>query len=316
MTAVEVLKRFTTSMIEVHENLDVLCLAGGIESDPAYPTWCPYFSPTRERSQGMNPAAMAYGYIEPVQFRASRASKPDLKFIREGNTIAIKGFRLDVVDGISFSSSRDGVIKPLVQPVRRQVVYGTAEEVINAIWQTLVAGLNRNVEPFSVAPNTFGHLYAERSKLLDSHQQTSSPQGSSHGDVLFDRWYKGNRSFVVGAKTLQQWSEHARSRIALQPVDTPTVSQQWGEFEGNVGGVLNRRRFVTTFWGYIGVCPDETIPGDLICILLGGNMPLVLRTVGDHFQFIGECYIHGVMGSEMMEYLSKGLFEIEEFEVH
>jgi tetratricopeptide (TPR) repeat protein len=50
MTAVEVFKRFTASMIEVRKIIDVLCLAGGIESNPAYPTWCPYFSPTRERS--------------------------------------------------------------------------------------------------------------------------------------------------------------------------------------------------------------------------------------------------------------------------
>jgi hypothetical protein len=75
----------------------------------------------------MNPAAIAYRHIEPVQFRASRASKPDLRFVREGDAIAIKGFRFDVVDGVSFSSSRNGVIKSLVQPVRTQVVYSTAE---------------------------------------------------------------------------------------------------------------------------------------------------------------------------------------------
>jgi tetratricopeptide (TPR) repeat protein len=317
ITAVEVFKRFTASMIEVHENLDVLCLAGGIESDPTYPTWCPYFSPTRERSQAINPAAMAYGHIEPVKFRATRASKPDLKFIGGGDAMAIKGFRFDVVDGLGWSSSRDGVKKPLVQPVGTQVAYGTAEEIFDAIWQTLVVGLDRNVTPFSVAPKTFGRMYAKRSKLLDSHQQSSSPQGSSQGSVMFDKWYKGNRSFMVGAKTIQQWSEQIRPRIPLQPLDTPsTVHQLWADFEGNIGGVLNRRRFMTTSRGFMGVCPDETIPGDIICIVLGGNMPVVLKMVGHHFQFIGECYIHGVMGGEMMDYLNKGLYEVEEFEVH
>jgi hypothetical protein len=56
------------------------------------------------------------------------------------------------------------------------------------------------------------------------------------------------------------------------------------------------RRFVTTEYGYMGLCPSLARIGDKIVILLGGKTPFILRKTGKKgYRFIGECYIHGMM---------------------
>ncbi len=61
------------------------------------------------------------------------------------------------------------------------------------------------------------------------------------------------------------------------------------------------RRFFTTLGGYMGIGPPGMRPGDLICVLLGGNVPWVVRQEGHEYILIGECYVHGNMDGEFME---------------
>jgi hypothetical protein len=63
--------------------------------------------------------------------------------------------------------------------------------------------------------------------------------------------------------------------------------------------VPNRLLF-TTSNGYMGLGPKMAQVGDLVYVLLGGELPYVLRRQEDTdtFQFIGECYVHGLMNGE------------------
>ena len=38
--------------------------------------------------------------------------------------------------------------------------------------------------------------------------------------------------------------------------------------------------------------------GDKVYVLLGGDMPCILRPRGQHFLFRGEAYVHGMMDGE------------------
>lgn len=61
-----------------------------------------------------------------------------------------------------------------------------------------------------------------------------------------------------------------------------------------------RRPFVTHM-GYIGIGPADTKAGDTVCILNGGQTPYVVRGVdGARWNFIGECYVHGIMDGEVL----------------
>ena len=48
----------------------------------------------------------------------------------------------------------------------------------------------------------------------------------------------------------------------------------------------------------IGLVPDDSQAGDLICLLLGGSVPYILRPAGDKYIFIGECFFLGLMDGE------------------
>ncbi|PMD34449.1 HET-domain-containing protein [Hyaloscypha variabilis F] len=64
----------------------------------------------------------------------------------------------------------------------------------------------------------------------------------------------------------------------------------------------DNRAFFWTIEGYIGIGPKEMQPElDIICVLLGCNLPIVLRpTARGQFQVVGECYVHGLSDAEAL----------------
>lgn len=63
------------------------------------------------------------------------------------------------------------------------------------------------------------------------------------------------------------------------------------------------RRKVATMDTYpLALVPDFCRPDDLICIANGSSTPIVLRRSGGKFEFIGECYMQGVMHGEAVQW--------------
>ncbi len=58
---------------------------------------------------------------------------------------------------------------------------------------------------------------------------------------------------------------------------------------------MQGRSFFFSNDGRIGILSDTAQQGDLIYLILGGEVPYVLRPEGDEYLFIGECYVHGLM---------------------
>jgi hypothetical protein len=62
------------------------------------------------------------------------------------------------------------------------------------------------------------------------------------------------------------------------------------------------RRLFETSRGFMGLGPPGAQVGDQVCLLLGGQVLYVLRDRGDgHSEFIGECYVHGMMDGQACE---------------
>lgn len=80
---------------------------------------------------------------------------------------------------------------------------------------------------------------------------------------------------------------------------TAEIVSEWG----NHIVVMTRGRLaIETTDGFLGLAPDDTKTGDVICILSGGHVPFVLRPLDDGmWRLVGECYIHGVMDGEAFE---------------
>ena len=58
----------------------------------------------------------------------------------------------------------------------------------------------------------------------------------------------------------------------------------------------------------LGLVPDFTKPGDLVCVLHGSSTPMILRKVEEDFESIGECYVHGIMYGEAVDWLEGNKF--------
>ena len=62
------------------------------------------------------------------------------------------------------------------------------------------------------------------------------------------------------------------------------------------------RRLFETSRGFIGLGPAAAQIDDEICLFLGGQVCYVLRCRKDgHHEFIGECYVHGMMDGQACE---------------
>ena len=77
------------------------------------------------------------------------------------------------------------------------------------------------------------------------------------------------------------------------------------------------RRFITTTKGRVGLAPADSKEGDVICVFLGSGTPYVLRPnaagagKSSTFSFVGECYLHGIMNSEVLDMLERNDTELE-----
>lgn len=79
----------------------------------------------------------------------------------------------------------------------------------------------------------------------------------------------------------------------------------------------HRRKLFFTEHLYVGIGPNMMEENDLLCILYGAATPMVLRPIGDGYQyrFIGECYVYDLMSGEAMQDSNHGKYITETFQL-
>jgi hypothetical protein len=66
---------------------------------------------------------------------------------------------------------------------------------------------------------------------------------------------------------------------------------------------LHNRRLALTRSGRLGIVPNLAKPGDKCWIVLGVPVPLIIReTQSGHYNLVGDSYVHGVMGGELINH--------------
>lgn len=70
-------------------------------------------------------------------------------------------------------------------------------------------------------------------------------------------------------------------------------------------GPTRGRVFFTSSTGYVGLAPHGTKEGDIVFVVMGADVPFILRPYDDGYELIGEAYVQGVMDGEIiqMEYI-------------
>ena len=88
-------------------------------------------------------------------------------------------------------------------------------------------------------------------------------------------------------------------------------------FLRRVQEVIWMRRLFTTLRSSLGLAPQESRKGDLICILYGCSVPVILRRHAanpsdiHYYEFIGECYVHDLMDGEALTIKKKEHREVD-----
>ena len=85
----------------------------------------------------------------------------------------------------------------------------------------------------------------------------------------------------------------------------------FGREAGHVFHYAQCRRLAYSTNGYMALVSHQAKEGDLIYALFGGSVLYTLRPKGDQFILVGECYVHGLMDGEAMQFLETGQAVIE-----
>jgi hypothetical protein len=125
--------------------------------------------------------------------------------------------------------------------------------------------------------------------LIRNRDGTGKPPPASVGTTHFRPWFRaclgGINEFLVA-----KGREHAIH--GPRPIDS---FNNWVN-RASIGSSIFR-----TNKGYIGTGSKYARPRDLVCVLFGGQTPFILRRDGERYQFISDCYVHGIMEGEALD---------------
>ena len=78
-------------------------------------------------------------------------------------------------------------------------------------------------------------------------------------------------------------------------------------YYSEVKAVCINRTFVVTEKGFYGLTPLLTGPGDVACVVLGVDVPFILKPCGEVglFRLLGESYIRGIMEGQVREMVER-----------
>ena len=146
-------------------------------------------------------------------------------------------------------------------------------------------------------------------KLDDSPRVYSAPEIAfcstlCIGGSAFER--NSARRAVSLAMMFENRGQAPKDTCTQENIDDALV------YFSEVKAVCMNRTVVVTDRGFYGLAPLLTAPGDVACIIVGVDVPFILRPRGDAgiFRLLGESYIHGVMEGQVKEMLErKEVFE-------
>jgi hypothetical protein len=288
-TVLNVYRSFTLTIIEATGSLDVIRHTAPAADSP-FPSWVPDWT--------VAPKTTALTLSE-TSFATSGSSLASIQTLTDSQLLSCKGFIIDRFDGMGAMWAKGWSPDSIVPTKGTANPYGTFEGVRDAIWKSMVACRSLPSEPLNV---DHGSLLA--TPLL---AEMGIPEHSPLKDVTSSnvflwcvRSLKSNAGFQVAGRRMEEyfWKKAEPEDIdAMHLRDALMQKDRVGE----------RRRLVTTGRGYVGMALETIERSDAIAVLLGCSMPVVLRKVEGgsghvRWQVVGECYIHGIMDGEAMEW--------------
>lgn len=290
----ETFAAFTKSFVHTKKSLEILRLAESSEDLGSWNSWVPPFY-RRSLANPFDPPKSKYS--------ASRDIPCVAELDRLDGGLGCTGLSFDIVDGVgvmhrrersTWMSTSSGDVIP-VQPRSDQNAYAGTEGATTALWKTLTANRDVNGE---AAPEFYAELLRPK-------------QDPSHGSLVYiTEFVSSNAKLNVFGKQLADYFnfEHAESDRNSRPTSYDAANQ--------ARRCLESRKLITTVKGYLALAPIHTKQGDVVSLLFGCSTPMVLRPIGNHYQLIGETYVHGIMSGEGTEDYLRGKQTAEIFRLY
>ena len=234
-------------------------------------------------------------------------TKPNIArpFFRD-RFLMVQGVVFDTISTLSAFHATESDRKYPQNGPRRTSTYGSESATREVFWRTIVANTDRSNQP---AP-------MEYCTVLEPSIWNIGIHGVDDNIYGLKDFYHRNKSLMIFNQTLSQLIYGPKvTRIQKLKKQLRTTGRLLRETPLQRDAtlramrVLGWRRLVTTYGGYLGLVPAGAIVGDVIAVIMGCDVPLVLRPVmgeTSRFTLIGECYVHGIMSGEVAELLEQG----------
>lgn len=163
-------------------------------------------------------------------------------------------------------------------------------------------------------------LFQDWWPLAKNHTPAFTADGERRADAFWRTIITDMNSFAQKATRSVEGAQFRlwmglSSPAAFEPEDLVEPAPQFMGFIASFRQATMNRRFFVTEEGRMGLGPRLIVPGDLVCVLLGSQVPFVLRRKvdGDGYVLVGECYCHGVMDGETVRGLDEGEVALRDF---
>ncbi|GAP84066.1 putative heterokaryon incompatibility protein [Rosellinia necatrix] len=287
--------------VKTHKSLDIICYAsvftGGAKTyeQRTLPSWVPDWSvPTRpfvvplmvSQNDNLGPVWSLTSARRRLEFAASGDSRPRYNFSGDGLRLSCTGFLVDHVDGLA---ALRGPNYPMTQSTLGSDQSTTAtSKILEIITRCLVVDR--------------GDRYLNKPALIDNYKEEflqtalGEQTGTDKSDKDFRAWIRQNRDFRIKGLRLE---DLCRTLGARGPA--VKVRNKGEKFTTILSDRHNMGlRLMTTVKGNVGMGCRDARTGDAICILLGCNVPVLVRPQSNGtYQLVGECYLEGYMSGEV-----------------
>lgn len=129
------------------------------------------------------------------------------------------------------------------------------------------------------------------------------PTNESLERALRRVYYLDRTDFTTGHETTR-WKpdshEHYEEIVQRALSSGQNGRLRYGVLLHSLVKARKSRVIFVTEGGRLGIAPDTVLPGDIITMLLGGEVPVVLRPLSEAggYTYVAECYVHGFMDGE------------------
>jgi hypothetical protein len=271
---------FVKFNVRKYQCLDIICKSKHLGKQKNLPSWVPDWSNVKEHASlglpNFSPSAEKRGcYI----YRASQGRPPNYDILNNDTILSVEALLIDKISQMGTECSMGD------EQFYRDIVS----------WQSLVL-------------NNMKESYIGGGSIITAFNRTMCADQTRAGM----RAQPGERGIFEAMAMAEsgELPESFRKGMGL------TLEERQDEWVSDATKAVTlraaRRRLIITEKGYMGLGPRDVARGDVVAILIGCNVPVILRPTGDNWFFVGEAYVCGIMDGELIP--REGMTEVEDIE--